>query len=80
MVDCHEDRPVGCDESYVFNITSNGSLAEIKISSLRKYTTYSLSVQVFNSKGRGNFSKSINITTGEDSKFKSIIFCTLTSL
>ena len=69
VVDCHEDRPEGCDEKQVFNITSNGSLAEIKIPNLRKYTKYSMSVQVFNSKGKGNFSKIINITTDEDSEF-----------
>ena len=78
-MDCHEDRPIGCDESRVFSIISNGSLAKIKISHLRKYTAYSLSVQVFNSKGRGNFSRSINITTDEDSKFIYVILCTIIS-
>ena len=81
MLDCHEDRPMGCDENKVFNITTNGSLAEIRIPQLRKFTSYVLSVQVFNSKGRGNFSKTINITTDEDSKLhdyyskKSFLFC-----
>ena len=68
MVDCYEDRPKGCDENEVFNITTYGRSPEIKIPNLRKYTIYSLQVQVFNSKGRGSYSTSINITTDEDSK------------
>ena len=68
MVDCHEDRPQGCDENEVFNITKYGKSPEIKIPNLRKYTKYNLQVQVFNSKGRGSFSTTINITTDEDSK------------
>ena len=68
VIDCHEDRPEGCDENEVFNITTNGSTPEIKIPNLRKFTKYSLSVQVFNSKGRGNFSIKVNITTDEDGK------------
>lgn len=68
VLDCHEDRPIGCDENQMFNITSNGSAAEIIIPGLRKFTSYSLSVQVFNSKGRGNFSTAVNITTDEDSE------------
>ena len=68
VVDCHEDRPEGCDENQVFNITTNGSSPEVKIPDLMKYTTYNLQVQVFNSKGRGNFSTTVNITTDEDSK------------
>ena len=53
-----------------------GSLSEIRLHGLRKYTVYSLSVQVFNIKGKGNFSKSINVTTGEDSKldFKAYLY------
>ena len=69
VVDCHEDRPEGCDENQVFNITTNGTSPDIIIPNLRKYTTYNFSIQVFNSKGRGDFSTTITITTGEDGKF-----------
>ena len=75
MVDCHEDRPQGCDENEVFNITTYGKSPEIKIPSLRKYTKYNLQVQVFNSKGRGGFSTTINITTDEDSRLILFHFC-----
>ena len=70
VLDCHEDRPTGCDEHQVFNILSNGSSPEIHIAKLRKFTNYSFSIQVVNSKGKGNFSHNINVTTDEDSKYE----------
>eukprot|EP00795_Rhopilema_esculentum_P002629 gene2630-826_t len=66
VIDCHEDRPTGCDEHQVFNISSNGSSPEIRLPKLRKFTNYSFSIQAVNSKGKGNFSHNINVTTDED--------------
>ena len=68
VIDCHEDRPAGCDESQVFNITKYDPSGTIEIPKLRKFTSYSISVQVFNSKGKGVLSKTVNVTTAEDSK------------
>ena len=70
MLNCPQDRPQSCNENEIFNITSNGSVSEIRIQNLRKYTNYSFSIQVFNSKGKGNFSKVIEMTTDEDSKYR----------
>ena len=69
VIDCHEDRPSGCDENQVFNITKYDPSGTIEIPQLRKYTSYSISVQVFNSKGKGVISKTVNVTTAEDSKY-----------
>ena len=69
VIDCHEDRPSGCDEKEVFNATSYGTNGTLTLSNLRKYTRYEIQIQVFNSKGKGNFSKTINATTDEDSKY-----------
>ena len=68
VIDCHEDRPVGCDETEIFNVTTHGRNGAVKLSNLRKYTYYEISIQVFNRKGKGMFSKTINATTDEDSK------------
>ena len=68
VVRCHEDRPAGCNESQVFEVKSIGDNSTTIIKNLRKYTEYRLSIQVFNSKGKGNFTKQIIVKTAEDSK------------
>ena len=70
MVDCHSDRPAGCDENEVFTIFSPSSTSHITICNLRKYTNYNISVQVVTNKGNGTFSAAIYIKTDEDSKYQ----------
>ena len=69
VTECHEDRPKGCDEHEIFNLTVNGTDPIIKIPNLRKYTQYNISIQMFNSKGKGNFSREITVRTDEDSEY-----------
>ena len=68
VADCHQDRPSGCDENEVFNITTSDPTAKIHVPNLRKFTDYTMRVQVYNRKGRGNFSAPIRVRTAEDSK------------
>ena len=74
VVDCHEDRPKGCNESEVFKYTTADASASIEIKGLRKYTNYSCTTQVFNEIGAGNISSPIYIMTAEDSKLKNAFF------
>lgn len=70
MVDCHIDRPAGCDENEIFAIFSPNSTSHITIQKLRKYTNYSISVQVVTNKGNGTLSAPIYIKTDEDSEYQ----------
>eukprot|EP00794_Sanderia_malayensis_P019881 gene19881-21822_t len=66
VVDCYEDRPAGCSENEVFEITSLDPNSTISLSKLRKFTEYSISVKVLNRKGEGNYSTPIRVKTDED--------------
>ena len=70
VVDCHADRPVGCNESQIFTIITNDSQPHITVPELRKYTNYSISIQAINRKGVSNYTTPIYIKTEEDSKYK----------
>ena len=69
MVDCHADRPAGCNESKVFTLMTDDAKPRISIAGLRKYTNYSITIQAVNRKGSGNFSQPIYVMTAEDSEF-----------
>ena len=75
VVDCHSDRPEGCDEMQIFNISTIDANPAIDINDLRKYTNYSFQVQVVNSVGAGNYSPPFYLMTDQDSKYATFDSC-----